>query len=245
MHASIKGMHVISKEFARKVAEHVLHLQGHLRNKKAQAAWAAGALQVIHKPLYLKANRIDFAVVGNMANECHELAILHPRDTDMPIISLCCPTCSFQRKACGFSLYRNACFSNVICNRCKVVHSSRKWLCECGVAWTKCDKHIPITRKRKAQFTDRRVALRRKFGTDKPFPVSRKRDVISVSQRTASNEAVSSNAHAEPCKRMCLRPGTKLAQRFPHLVKRAGPIKGTGPDEGMPDIQNEGLSGGR
>ena len=100
---------------------------------------------------------------------------------------------------------------NLKCTTCMKVNSSKCWSCTCGVRWLKCRMHV----KRCAEEGDkssksptRRIDER---GIDQPFPKRRRGGEQIVLDRTQ---------RAPGRGQIVLNPGTKLAMKFPHLVRK-------------------------
>ena len=89
------------------------------------------------------------------------------------------------------------------------VSSAKKWSCECGLLWFKCEKHVHAQRETVHRHAKRKPAPGI-YGVDKPLPKLRRIETVV--------ELV-----CEPGRRLLLKPGSKLAARFPHLVQAASP----------------------
>ena len=133
-----------------------------------------------------------------------------------------CPGCAYsdhkrlgKRVQCGYT--------NLRCTKCGDTYSAKFWNCTCGVRWYKCLRHDfrgNIKQAAKAHGNGHARGVKRKHaihGVDKPLPkvgceftLCRTRPIVEPSQPTIR-----------------LRPGTKLAARFPHLVVQASVPVGT------------------
>ena len=124
---------------------------------------------------------------------------------------LICPECGAKNDASRFKLKQRSNISNLKCTTCMKVNSSKCWSCTCGVRWLKCRTHV----KRCVEDGDKSSkSMTRKIderGIDQPFPKRRKGGEQIVLDRTQRPPG-----HGQ----VVLNPGTKLAIKFPHLVRR-------------------------
>ena len=125
-----------------------------------------------------------------------------------------CPGCSNRVEVTKLKLFKGAQFSNLTYHACKEISNTRSWRCDCKQLWHKCsihvkgsEDHVPqpsITQRRRTKFV--------KKGVDKPLPKLRciEGNVIDVGSSRRDDYRIS------------LPQGSRLALRFPHLVKRVG-----------------------
>ena len=129
-------------------------------------------------------------------------------DAWIKLQEISCPKCSVFFEVKNFKLRnRLGHFSNIMCKRCGERTASNLWECTCGERWTKCMVHQPFPR----SFTPRAVKRknwRDQYGVDAPLPKHRRIDV----------NRVAIDVITPPAKRIRLKPGSILAQRFPHLA---------------------------
>ena len=133
------------------------------------------------------------------------------------------------------------------CKRCKSTTNTRTWSCKCSISWIKCGIHFNMTKRPPNATTTisypphgkRKRQVRLSSFDIKPL-VKRSRNVsessrcsmhiLSQSAKTTMHHDVniaSSFTHPNVCthnvvpphRRAFLRPGSILAQRFPHLVR--------------------------
>ena len=131
----------------------------------------------------------------------------HSIDKESPIKTLLCSCCAHKVPVDNLGIKNGGHFSNLKCKVCNEVCSTKRWLCECGIKWTKCSEHFipkPPERhrlnqgKRKADFC----------GVDHPLP-----------KRPIAKFQVPVQVDFEPRRILALPPGSKLARRFPHHVQ--------------------------
>ena len=131
-----------------------------------------------------------------------------------------CPCCEEAQSTKEHKLKSNAGFSQLKCQACDEVKSADMWLCECRIQWHKCGEHVhrhflnehlqsnhsvPIVSKLSAR------GIKRKFpehGVDRPMP--KKRGTVALHLEGARRDE----------NRPFLGPHSKLAAKFPHLVKK-------------------------
>ena len=131
---------------------------------------------------------------------------------EVPIKQLMCPSCASTVVTTNMKLKRGAHFSNLTCQKCLEVTSSKTWHCMCGQKWIKCHLHAWKAVTSTGSATTRRgKRLVSERGIDAPLPTSRK--TVSYTDCIAIDQA--------PRQYIALPPGSKLAMKFPHLVKSA------------------------
>ena len=144
VHSAIKGRFVTTDEEAKEIANAIVRMQGHTKGKRAEDRWKDGDLHVHFRPFYLKSILCDFVVTGDRANKRLDVVPFCGKRSsidNMHIDHIFCPTCDHGMSSHNFTLYREGCFSNLCCKRCKVRCYSRGWLCACNVPWPKCTIH--------------------------------------------------------------------------------------------------------
>ena len=144
--------------------------------------------------------------------------------------------CSFVPNADGLALYRSQCLSNINCKPCLCISMSKAWLCSCGVEWPNCGQHFPIGKNNKTSIPSRKLELKRKFGTDKRFPMHRVDRHASAVPPPSKKVKPSLEEESQPCTCTSFAPGSKLAAKFPLLVQGVSPTKGTDSWSRVPKI---------
>ena len=93
--------------------------------------------------------------------------------------------------------------------------NSRFWKCDCNQLWHKCCVHVKGYDENKQVEPKSKIIRRKKFvfkGIDKPLPCLR--------LRCNERHAVEIGSCKRDYFRISLPPGSRLALRFPHLVKK-------------------------
>ena len=218
-HPGVKGMPVLSEDEKVRTMKVLLALQGKT-TKRHRDAHDAGKLLIKETPL--RYGRVADPIEDNVGVLCirtnASAADFYPTKNCSPehLRAIHCPTCQSQRCTKDLKLQSRSQFSNLLCQKCEQVNKANMWACECGHRWRKCEVHEvrwcepPAPRharhKRKKPCDEK--------GGDWPLPKFRK-------ETNACNEAHSFEVQARPEIRIALPPNSKLAGRFPHLVKRA------------------------
>ena len=138
-----------------------------------------------------------------------------------------CPECSTQHNTFDMRLKVKTGFSCLKCKNkdCSKVTLSSMWRCRCNRLWTKCPVHVHeilVGRIRKIKGTKRctkKGSTRAKRGTDAPMPVKRRALKDKGSNPHASSQQVSEPNSIVKSRVVRLKPGSILANRFPHLVQ--------------------------
>ena len=151
----------------------------------------------------------------------------------MPLTSIICPKCGNGQNPKGMKLITSAGFSNVRCSQCKEVSQSSIWNCRCRIPWIKCPRHEHkvttnaakpngrIQRNRTGKSFDKR-------GRDVPVPIKRicksKCERKHVQHNSTSPRNLFTDFEVKSAvSKIRLEPGSRLAAKFPHLVKAAAP----------------------
>ena len=210
-HAAIQGMPNISKDEAKHIMNTILEMKG-ARTKKQRIAHEEGSLALIRKPLTFRGTakhwHKDMAkhanwTIDDINGTTHEVE-------QKSLRNVICPQCLKPTSSRDMKLKVNSNFSNLKCPKCKETNSSRKWLCECVLLWYKCAVHCRFTNSHECKPKRRRKVKCSERGLDIPLPKFRKQS------HQAFFEPIERREWGPP-------PGSKLAVRFPHLVKGAAP----------------------
>ena len=147
--------------------------------------------------------------------------------TFMKLQDILCPCCDEAQKVAKSKLRTKSGFSKVKCKNCKEIRPSAAWRCRCRKLWIKCPMHLHqrVTAvKRRKHIPSTKEKLLAKYGIDRPLPKLRKpmlKGAGENAKKSSQNEAVAGRAH---CERVhVIRPGTRYALMFPHLVKNCAP----------------------
>ena len=121
--------------------------------------------------------------------------------------TITCPNCHNESEERVKVLKWDSRWTNIKCLSCHSVCHAHTWMCRCGNPWRKCERHLlhakwDICNKRDTTNVKRKGPI---DGVDKPFPTIRKLEHgLSIKMLPTS---------------ICLPAGTKLARKFPHLVR--------------------------
>ena len=121
-----------------------------------------------------------------------------------------CPKCSESHVAKKFRLKNVTAQSNLRCTLCGEIECAKTWRCECEVPWIKCHRHIMNTDGLHKTRTGTRKRKASQVGLDNPLPARRSQPMWTAQIDVAM----------EARRTVGLTPGSKLAIRFPHLVKQ-------------------------
>ena len=198
------------------IMEAILALRGKA-SKKQKDEFQNGKLRVKRGPLrYGRLNEPVEDLVGKLSSRVNASAtdLLTKFKTKANILEkLFCPNCQHHRSTQKLKMHSMSQASNLLCESCGQVTFAYKWSCCCGLKWQKCEVHefqireaAPPRLKRKANVDP--------WGGDQPMPKLRRQT------RATRTKCAASPTAAEPI-RVALPPGSKLASRFPHLVKNA------------------------
>ena len=189
--------------------------------KKHRIAHEEGTLCLLPKPMAYKGS----AEAWCQRIASHDNLIAEPRIPDtkpaekVRLLKSHCPECDAEVDSKRMKLKVKAGFCSITCKQCRVIRLSSKWRCSCGKLWIKCGVHVQAklmekSIKRNGAFSKGRGRKRGREGIDAPFPKRTRNEFIP--DAIAIEGAI--------VKRQCsLQEGTKLALRFPHLVKAAAP----------------------
>ena len=149
----------------------------------------------------------------------------HPisKANEEPLQKLCCPACNAEFPIRTLRIKQGSHYSNLKCKICDDIRSSKLWRCECEMPWIKCRTHVLPHRPAKRALERRcRKLPTSEFGHVQPLP---KRVVLDIGN-------VPIAMPSDPGRPIRLKPGSKLAMRFPHFVEGTNPTKGSGTNEG-------------
>ena len=223
-HASIRGMPVVGDEENKQVVKRLLALRG-IRSIKQKTVWDEGNLHLKPTVISLKGGTRtistddkDEKLTNWVAKGFHG----EPAWSNMHAIRLrhmSCPKCSKIIEVKKLKLVKGAQFSNLKCQACDEITNSKFWRCDCNQLWHKCCIHVKgcdeyVQKPKSKQI--RKTNLVNK-GIDKPLPHMRCFDGNAFEAGSSARDYYSIN----------LPPGSRLAQRFPHLVKQV---------EGQPNV---------
>ena len=158
-------------------------------------------------------------------------------EKELPLKNIACPRCGHQQDPRGLKLITKAGFSNLQCQKCDQKTSSSLWRCRCMKQWPKCGIHVHeqkttmnsanINRVRQQKGQRPKVDIR---GRDVPMPrtrVLKAKGSVSNMHESYDNRNRShlylNNEIRIAVSKFSLRPGTRLAAKFPHLVQAASP----------------------
>ena len=191
-----------------------------INQKKHKAAHAEGTLSLLPRPMAYKGTA--HAWLRNLKGLDEKASWIDepplpdgPMVPKVPLSSIGCPACGHQQGTVQHELRGKLGFHQLTCQRCRQVTSTRMWRCACRILWFKCERQVPrrLIMKGTDEVASSSTGLKRKatniYGMDKPMP---KRRALN----TGTCEFSSSNAPT----RISLRPGSKLALKFPHLVQQ-------------------------
>ena len=217
-HAAIRGFPKVPEKDADRIMEHIQRLRGSLNSKKNREKFQKGNMTTkpksfSYKRVYQHVDQKEFPKDDWTGKPMHPISMT----MEEPLTTLCCPTCHADFPIAKLNVKQGSHFSNLKCKICAEVQTSRLWTCECEMPWIKCRRHVLMKDRAKRTFTPRIVRhLSRDHGHDQPLP---KRAAIDV-----GNSPI--HLQSEPGRPIRLTPGSKLAVRFPHLVKDITPTKG-------------------
>ena len=229
-HASIRGMPAITDKENRQIVKRLMAMRG-IRNPKQKKAWGDGNLFV--KPAVISL-RGGAKWIGNDDND-EKMANWVTRGLDgeeawnnLNVIKLrymACPGCNKRIEVNNLKLVRGAQFSSLTCPSCKQFTNSRFWTCDCHHLWHTCSLHVKVPHlanepTQVGLLDSRRVQLSRgglerktkwiEKGVHQPLPRFRRIEENVMIDGRGSRDYY----------RVSLPPGTKLALRFPHHVKK-------------------------
>ena len=137
-----------------------------------------------------------------------------PSVPKVQLSAISCPKCHHLQGTEQHELRGKLGFHQLTCQRCRQVSSTRQWRCACRILWCKCERHVPrrLIKLGTDEVASSSTGLKRTaatiYGMDKPMP---KRRLLNTGACEFSSSDVPN--------RISLRPGYKLALKFPHLVK--------------------------
>ena len=133
---------------------------------------------------------------------------------------IACPDCKTLQSTKTHRLQVKVGFSQFTCKECRCATSTKHWRCPCGDLWHKCEVHVQKSLFLQsigvnvAQSVPKRGVKRfcTERGIEQPKPRSRKMpDYNGIA--IMNSAAPTQQAHF-------LEPGTQLAAKSPHRVKR-------------------------
>ena len=156
-------------------------------------------------------------------------------DNTIDLRDIFCPECQTHHRTEEMGLKAKTSFSNLTCKKkeCRKVTSSATWRCRCRRLWIKYSLHVHSnlrkvakTQKGKKQ-QSRRARLRATMGVDAPMPKKRRSSTVFECNSTNGADRMGGkhNSLMQPTGTLSgirLRPDTRLAEKFPHLVQVAG-----------------------
>ena len=153
----------------------------------------------------------------------------------MTLASITGPKCGDGQDPKGMRLITSAGFSNVRCSHCEEVSSSSIWKCRCRIPWIKCPRHEHVPNQSAAKPNGRIHRSRTgkcfdKRGRDVPVPIKRiskskfEHPALHVQHNRMSSQCYFNDVEIKSAvSKIRLEPGSRLAAKFPHLVKAAAP----------------------
>ena len=150
----------------------------------------------------------------------------------MTIKSLACPKCEVRQDVTKMKLKTKAGFSSLKCKAksCEQVTLSSMWKCCCRIQWVKCPLHVHASlvgkvAKQGASLRMKARSSRKARGGEVQMPVKRySKAKGNFTNRIEMHEYTYSPTQLQSARsRIRLQPGTRLAAKFPHLVKAAAP----------------------
>ena len=241
--AAIKGLPCIDDKDAEAVMRLLIALRG-INSKKQVEAWREGGLKVAPQKLRLQKMAVGWSkavtfgedwiseVEGKSDQPTLNQGIL---GKEMPLTSILCPKCGAGQDPKGMRLITPAGFSNVKCSLCKGISPSSIWKCRCRIPWIKCPRHehVPSQSAAKPNGRIRRSRTGKSFdkrGRDVPLPIKRiskskcEHPALHVQHNRTYSQCYLNDAEIKAAvSKIRLEPGSRLAAKFPHLVKAAAP----------------------
>ena len=226
--AAIQGMPCLDDKDAEAVMRLMIALRG-INSKKQIEEWKEGRLKVLPQKLRLQKMAAGWSkavTIGeDWIGECEGLQQM-TFTQQMPLASIICPKCGNGQDPKGMKLITSAGFSNVRCSQCEEVSQSSIWNCRCRIPWIKHPRHEHkvttnaakpngrIHRNRTGKSFDKR-------GRDVPVPIKHQH----VQHNSTSPRIVFTGFEVKSAvSKIRLEPGwSRLAAKFPHLVKAAAP----------------------
>ena len=211
-HAAIQGIPYINEEDAKKITVALLAMKGAYK-KKHREAHQDDNLKLHKKPLTYRGSAAEWKRVTAKGEDWTKHAAPHVKDLEPEetLKKLICPECGAKNDAARFKLKQKSNLSNLKCTTCMKVNSSKYWSCTCGIRWLKCRMHVKRSAEEggmSSKSTKRKIDDK---GIEQPFPKRRGGEEQIVLDRTQRPPG-----HGQ----VVLNPGTKLAMKFPHLVRR-------------------------
>ena len=198
----------ISRQDAELISRTIMNMRGSGNTKKGRKALEKGDLWLKRKPFTYR--RINCDWQRGLATGDWTKQPSHPIDSvdDQPMENLKCPECNKQNPVKTLRIKDGVHFSNLKCRMCKVVGSSRRWNCACGVPWTRCRLHVLPVLAKGSHMKEGSTSRKRKVPIDHPLHAKRPHDVTAVVPLVSV-----------PRRPIVLVPGSRLAMRFPQHVK--------------------------
>ena len=199
------------------VMEAIIALRGKT-TKKQQDAFKNGNLWVKRGPLrYSRLNDPVEDLVGKLNPRTNASAadVLDQIKMSPKLLKVIrCPSCQNPKSTKNLKLESKSQYANLLCEICCNVSFANTWSCECGLRWQKCGSHEihlndpPTSQPKRKRREDQR-------GCDEPMPKFRRQTQHGCKSRVPAQAPAATERI-----RVALNPHSKLAQRFPHHVKR-------------------------
>ena len=206
-HAAIKGTPEVTDEEQMLVAQALLAMRG-ASTKKHKEMHQKDELMLLQKPLSYKGASMTWHKRTAQKDDW----VAKPKSEwggdgqTWPLRTIICPECTYEHNVDSLDLKVKVALCNLTCKQCREVTSTRRWACACGALWYKCGIHRHRGAQPKTQGVKRKGCCNE--GVTKPMPKGR---------RCESNVPCASSS--TPANTVRLPAGSKLAARFPHLVK--------------------------
>ena len=197
--------------------EAIIALRGKT-TKKQQEAFKNGNLWVKRGPLrYGRLNDPVEELVGKLnqrTNASAADALERIKASPKLLKVIRCPSCQNAKSTRNLKLESKSQYSNLLCEICCNVSLANTWSCECGLKWQKCGSH-EIHLKDPPESQPKRKRREDQRGCDEPLPKFRRQNQHGGKSRVPAPAPAATESI-----RVALNPHGKLAQRFPHHVKR-------------------------
>ena len=222
---AIQGMPALTYDEECYVPQALLAMRG-INQKIHKARHSEGILKLTPKPFAFKGT--SHAWMRNLKkpsgiNDWTKEPALPdgPLPIQKQLKTIACPECGRSQSTKSHKLQVKVGFCQMTCQNkeCRNVSSTKHWKCPCGMRWHKCEMHVQqnLFLQSLGIQTVQAVPKRgvKRFctvrGIEQPKPQSRK--FFNFSLTAILNSAVPIQQEAN------LVPGSKLAAKFPHLVK--------------------------
>lgn len=210
-HALVRGMPLVSRGDAEAIAAAIVAMRGAVTRKQMDQL-KGGNLKLNNRPLSLRSVKGNWedVLLSNIKGERNQPSGQLPfiRSCRKGLDIVCCPDCGAVKEVWDRDWFINK-FPSVRCLACIGINNARRWRCECGLLVHKCPVHFgKVARtvvKPGTLFRRRKKKLSHKvlqYGVGEPLPRVKQPEVGTLVRS-----------------RPFLRPGTRLADKFPWLVK--------------------------